>query len=112
MKKIEAIIQPFKLNDVKEALNKLNVKGITVSEVRGFGHQKGYTEIYRGAKYVAQFITKVKLEIVLGDDLVQEVARTIIETARTGEIGDGKIFILPVEEIIRIRTGERGEAAI
>ncbi|KKM81344.1 hypothetical protein LCGC14_1330730 [marine sediment metagenome] len=112
MKKIEAIIQPFKLNDVKEALNKLNVKGITVSEVRGFGHQKGYTEIYRGAKYVAQFITKVKLEIVLGDDLVQEVARTIIETARTGEIGDGKIFILPVEEIIRIRTGERGEVAI
>ncbi len=112
MKKIEAIIQPFKLNDVKEALNKLNVKGITVSEVRGFGHQKGYTEIYRGAKYVAQFITKVKLEIVLGDDLVQEVARTIIETARTGEIGDGKIFIIPVEEIIRIRTGERGEVAI
>ena len=112
MKKIEAIIQPFKLNDVKEALNKLNVKGITVSEVRGFGHQKGYTEIYRGAKYVAQFITKVKLEIVLGDDLVQEVARTIIETARTGEIGDGKIFIMPVEEIIRIRTGERGEVAI
>ena len=112
MKKIEAIIQPFKLNDVKDALNKLNVKGITVSEVRGFGHQKGYTEIYRGAKYVAQFITKVKLEIVLGDDLVQEVARTIIETARTGEIGDGKIFILPVEEIIRIRTGERGEVAI
>ena len=112
MKKIEAIIQPFKLNDVKEALNKLNVKGITVSEVRGFGHQKGYTEIYRGAKYVAQFITKVKLEIVLSDDLVQEVARTIIETARTGEIGDGKIFILPLEEIIRIRTGERGEVAI
>ena len=112
MKKIEAIIQPFKLNDVKEALNKLKIKGITVSEVRGFGHQKGYTEIYRGAKYIAQFITKVKLEIVLSDGLVQEVARTIIETARTGEIGDGKIFIMPVEEIIRIRTGERGEVAI
>ncbi len=112
MKKIEAFIQPFKLNDVKEALNKLNVKGITVSEVRGFGHQKGYTEIYRGAKYIAQFITKVKLEIVLSDDMTKEVVRTIIETARTGEIGDGKIFIMPVDEIIRIRTGERGEVAI
>lgn len=112
MKKIEAIIQPFKLNDVKEALNKLGITGITVSEVRGFGHQKGYTEIYRGTKYVAQFITKVKLEIVTADHLVQDITRTITETARTGQIGDGKIFIFPVEQTIRIRTGERGETAI
>ncbi len=112
MKKIEAIIQPHKLNDVKEALNKINVSGITVSEVRGFGHQKGYTEIYRGAKYVAQFITKVKLEIIINDDQVEQVTQTIIDNARTGQIGDGKIFIQPVEETIRIRTGESGDEAI
>ncbi len=112
MKKIEAIIQPHKLNDVKEALNKINVSGITVSEVRGFGHQKGYTEIYRGAKYVAQFITKIKLEIIINDDQVEQVTQTIIDNARTGQIGDGKIFIQPVEETIRIRTGESGDEAI
>ncbi len=112
MKKIEAIIQPFKLNDVKEALNEINVKGITVSEVRGFGKQKGYTEIYRGAKFVAQFVTKVKLEIVTTNEQVEEVVQVITENARTGKIGDGKIFILPVEETIRIRTGESGKEAI
>jgi len=112
MKKIEAIIQPRKINEVKEALNELGIKGITVSEVRGFGHQKGYTEIYRGTKFVAQFLTKIKFEIVVNDNLVDSVVQTIIDNARAGEIGDGKIFILPVEDIIRIRTGEHGETAI
>ena len=112
MKKIEAIIQPFKLNEVKEALNKLNILGITASEVRGFGRQKGYTEIYRGTKFVAQFITKIKLEIIVNDAAIEEVVKTIIDNARTGEIGDGKIFIVALADCIRIRSGETGTSAI
>ncbi|RJQ32205.1 MAG: P-II family nitrogen regulator [Actinobacteria bacterium] len=112
MTKIEAIIKPHKLNEVKDALEEMKILGITVSEVRGFGHQKGYTEIYRGTKYVAQFLTKIKLEIVVEDDLVNAVTKVIVDNARTGEIGDGKIFLLPVSDVVRIRTGETGEAAI
>jgi len=112
MKKIEAIIKPFKLDEVKDALNAIGVQGITVTEVKGFGRQKGHTELYRGAEYVVDFLPKVKLEIIAADGLVPKVIETIETAAKTGRIGDGKIFIIPVEEVIRIRTGERGEAAI
>jgi nitrogen regulatory protein P-II 1 len=112
MKKIEAIIKPFKLDEVKDALNAIGVQGITVAEVKGFGRQKGHTELYRGAEYVVDFLPKVKIEIIAADNLVSKIIETIETTAKTGRIGDGKIFILPVEEVIRIRTGERGEAAI
>lgn len=112
MKKIEAIIKPFKLDEVKDALNGIGVQGITVSEVKGFGRQKGHTELYRGAEYVVDFLPKVKLEIIAADPLVQKIVETIEASAKTGRIGDGKIFVTPVDEVIRIRTGERGEAAI
>jgi len=112
MKKIEAIVKPFKLDEVKDALQQLDIKGMTISEVKGFGRQKGHTEIYRGAEYVVDFIPKIKLELVVDDSQVTPVLKTIQEAARTGKIGDGKIFVLPVEEVIRIRTGETGAAAI
>ncbi|MBI5582529.1 MAG: P-II family nitrogen regulator [Deltaproteobacteria bacterium] len=112
MKKIEAIIKPFKLDEVKEALQGQEIKGLTITEVKGFGRQKGHTEIYRGAEYQVDFIPKVKLELVLDDGQVPKVLKTIQEAARTGKIGDGKIFVLPVEEVIRIRTGETGTSAI
>ena len=112
MKKIEAVIKPFKLDDVKENLSELGVKGMSITEIRGFGRQKGHTEIYRGAEYVVDFLPKIKVELVVSDDQVEEVMETICETARTGKIGDGKIFVLPVEETVRIRTGERGEFAL
>lgn len=112
MKKIEAIIKPFKLDDVKDALNEIGVKGITVSEVKGFGRQKGHTELYRGAEYVVDFLPKVKLEIIAKDEIVPQIIEAIEKSAKTGKIGDGKIFVTPVEEVIRIRTGERGEDAI
>ena len=112
MKKIEAIIKPFKLEDVKEALKDIGVQGLTVTEVKGFGRQKGHTELYRGAEYVIDFLPKIKLEIVVAEDEVVKVVDAITESAKTGKIGDGKIFIFPMEEVIRIRTGERGEDAI
>jgi nitrogen regulatory protein P-II 1 len=112
MKKIEAIIKPFKLDDVKEALSKLGIHGMTISEVKGFGRQKGHTELYRGAEYVVDFLPKVKIELLLDDSQVDEVAEAIIATARTGRIGDGKIFILPIDDAVRIRTGEHGTQAI
>jgi nitrogen regulatory protein P-II 1 len=112
MKKVEAIIKPFKLDDVKDALQRINITGMTITEVKGFGRQKGHTEIYRGAEYVVDFIPKVKLELILDDGVVPQVLKTLQEAARTGKIGDGKIFVLPVEEVIRIRTGETGSAAI
>jgi len=112
MKLIEAIIKPFKLDEVKDALNEIGITGITVSEVKGFGRQKGHTELYRGAEYVVDFIPKIKLEIAVSDELVSKVVETITNTAKTGRIGDGKIFILPMEEAIRIRTGEKGGEAI
>ena len=112
MKKIEAIIKPFKLDDVREALTEIGITGMTVSEVKGFGRQKGHTEIYRGAEYAVDFLPKVKVELVLADEDVERAIDIIVETARSGKIGDGKIFVLPVEEVIRIRTGERAEAAI
>lgn len=112
MKKVEAIIKPFKLDDVKERLTELGIKGMTVTEVRGFGRQKGHTEIYRGAEYVVDFIPKLKIEVVVGDDQLDEVLEAISLSARTGKIGDGKIFVIPVEECLRIRTGERGEQAV
>ncbi len=112
MKKIEAIIKPFKLDDVKEALTEIGVIGMTVMEVRGFGRQKGHTELYRGSEYTIDFLPKVKVEIVVPDHLVAKVVETIIAAAKTGSIGDGKVFVLPVEESVRIRTGERGEEAI
>lgn len=112
MKKIEAIIKPFKLDDVKDALQGITITGMTMTEVKGFGRQKGHTEIYRGAEYVIDFIPKVKLELILDDGLVPQVLKTLQEAARTGKIGDGKIFVLPVEEVIRIRTGEMGSAAV
>ncbi|MFA5122459.1 P-II family nitrogen regulator [Zavarzinia sp.] len=112
MKKIEAIIKPFKLDEVKEALNEVGLKGITVTEAKGFGRQKGHTELYRGAEYVVDFLPKVKLEIVLEDDLVDRAVEAIQTAARTGRIGDGKIFVSPVEQAIRIRTGETGTDAI
>lgn len=112
MKKIEAIIKPFKLDDVKESLKEVGVQGLTVTEIKGFGRQKGHTELYRGAEYVVDFLPKIKLEIVVPDDMVTKVVDAIMDSARTGKIGDGKIFILSMEEVIRIRTGERGEDAL
>jgi nitrogen regulatory protein PII len=112
MKKIEAIIKPFKLDDVKEGLSAIGIKGLTVSEVKGFGRQRGHKEIYRGAEYEVDFVPKIKLEIVMSSDQVPEVVKVIQEKAQTGKIGDGKIFIMPIEEVIRIRTGEKGEDAI
>lgn len=112
MKKIEAIIKPFKLDEVKEALNEIGIKGITVSEVKGFGRQKGHTELYRGTEYVVDFLPKIKMEIVVKQDMVTKVVETIVNSARTGRIGDGKVFVLSVDEVVRIRTGERGEDAI
>ena len=112
MKKVEAIIKPFKLDEVKESLSSIGVQGLTVSEVKGFGRQKGHTELYRGAEYVVDFLPKVKLEIIVKDDLVSQVVEAIMKAAKTGRIGDGKIFVLPVDEVVRIRTGERGENAI
>ena len=112
MKKIEAVIKPFKLDEVKDALNALGVQGMTVTEVKGFGRQKGHVELYRGAEYDIAFIPKVKMEVVVADGMVEKVVATIQEKAKTGKIGDGKIFITKLEEIIRIRTGERGETAI
>ncbi|OGP56262.1 MAG: transcriptional regulator [Deltaproteobacteria bacterium RBG_13_52_11] len=112
MKKIEAIIKPFKLDDVKHALSKIGVQGMTLTEVKGFGRQKGHTEVYRGAEYKIDFLPKVKIELITTDDMVPQVIETIERSAKTGKIGDGKIFICPVEEVIRIRTGERGRDAI
>ena len=112
MKKIEAIIKPFKLEDVKEALSGVGVEGMTVSEVKGFGRQKGHTEIYRGSEYTVDFLPKLKLEIVLSDGTVEAAVNAIMKAAKTGKIGDGKIFIIPVEQAVRIRTDERGEQAV
>jgi len=112
VKKIETIIKPFKLDELKDALHDLNVQGMTVSEVKGFGRQKGHTEIYRGAEYVVDFIPKIKVEVIISADRVDEVIATIIKAVRTGKIGDGKIFVLPVEQVIRIRTGETDQEAI
>lgn len=112
MKKIEAIIKPFKLDDVKDALNAIGVQGMTVTEVKGFGRQKGHVELYRGAEYDISFIPKVKIEIVVTEKIVDQVVAAILEKAKTGKIGDGKIFISKLEDIVRIRTGERGETAI
>lgn len=112
MKKIEAIIKPFKLDDVRDALTDIGVTGMTVTEVKGFGRQKGHTEIYRGAEYAVDFLPKIRVEIVLEDAMVDQAVETIVQAANSGKIGDGKIFILPVEGVVRIRTGERDEAAI
>ncbi|HEY9031186.1 MAG TPA: P-II family nitrogen regulator [Kangiella sp.] len=112
MKKIEAIIKPFKLDDIREALTDLGVNGMTVTEVKGFGRQKGHTELYRGAEYMVDFLPKAKIEVVVNDELVDKCVETIIEVARTGKIGDGKIFVTNVERTVRIRTGEEGEDAI
>ena len=112
MKKIEAIIKPFKLDDVKDALQEIGVQGITIVEAKGFGRQRGHTELYRGAEYVVDFLPKIMLTVVVADDIVQKVIDAIIEVSRTGRIGDGKIFVSPVEQVIRIRTGESGEDAL
>jgi nitrogen regulatory protein P-II 1 len=112
MKKIETIIKPFKLDEVREALSEIGVTGLTVTEVKGFGRQKGHTELYRGAEYVVDFLPKVKVEIVVADSLLDRAMEAIIAAARTGKIGDGKIFVTTVEQVVRIRTGESGEAAI
>jgi len=112
MKKIEAIIKPFKLEDVKEALSEIGIEGMTISEVKGFGRQKGHTELYRGAEYSVDFLPKVKIEIIVPDDKAATVVQVITDSAKTGKIGDGKIFVTDVEEVIRIRTGERGVDAI
>ena len=112
MKKIEAVIKPFKLDEVKDALNAIGVQGMTVTEVKGFGRQKGHVELYRGAEYDIAFLPKVKIEIVVADNIADKVVSTILEKAKTGKIGDGKIFITKIDEIIRIRTGEKGESAI
>ena len=112
MKKIEAIIKPFKLDEVKEALQDVGVQGLSVTEVKGYRRQKGHTELYRGAEYVVDFLPKVKIEVVLADDMVEQAIEAIISAARTDKIGDGKIFVTPVEQVIRIRTGETGEDAI
>ncbi|MGF1764455.1 nitrogen regulatory protein P-II [Aliivibrio kagoshimensis] len=112
MKKIEAIIKPFKLDDVREALAEVGITGMTASEVKGFGRQKGHTELYRGAEYMVDFLPKVKLEIIVADEMVEQCVDSIIETAQTGKIGDGKIFVFDVERVVRIRTGEEDEEAI
>ena len=112
MKKVEAIIKPFKLYEVKDKLNQIGIKCITVSEVKGFGRQKGHTELYRGAEYVVDFLPKIKMEVVITDNQVEDVINTIMEAAQTGRIGDGKIFVIDLQETVRIRTGERGEDAV
>lgn len=112
MKKVEAIIKPFKLDEVKEALNEIGIQGITISEVKGFGRQKGHTELYRGAEYVVDFIPKIKLEIIVSDAILPKVIEAVETAAKTGRIGDGKIFVTPVEAVVRIRTGETGEDAL
>jgi len=112
MKKVEAIIKPFKLDEVKDKLNQIGIKGITVSEVKGFGRQKGHTELYRGAEYVVDFLPKIKMEIVITDNQMEDVITTIMQAAQTGRIGDGKIFVIDLQETVRIRTGERGEDAV
>jgi nitrogen regulatory protein PII len=112
MKKIEAIIKPFKLEEVKDALAEMGIEGMTVTEVKGFGRQKGHTEIYRGSEYTVDFLPKVKLEVVLGDDVVEKAVATIVASAKTGKIGDGKVFVLPVEHAVRIRTEETGDKAV
>jgi nitrogen regulatory protein P-II 1 len=112
MKKIEAIIKPFKLDEVREALSEVGVTGLTVTEVKGFGRQKGHTELYRGAEYVVDFLPKVKVEMILSDTMVERAIEAIVKAARTGKIGDGKIFVTTVEQVVRIRTGESGDAAI
>ena len=112
MKQITAIIKPFKLEEVREALGEVGVSGLTVTEVKGFGRQKGHTELYRGAEYVVDFLPKVKVEVVIPDSMVERAIESIVKAARTGKIGDGKIFVYPVEQVIRIRTGESGEAAV
>lgn len=112
MKKIEAVIKPFKLDEVKDALNEIGIQGMTVTEVKGFGRQKGHTELYRGAEYVVDFIPKIKIEVVTSDILTPKVVEAVEKAAKTGKIGDGKIFVYPVEDVIRIRTGERGESAV
>ncbi|GEC94375.1 MULTISPECIES: P-II family nitrogen regulator [Zoogloea] len=112
MKKIEAVIKPFKLDEVREALSEVGITGLTVTEVKGFGRQKGHTELYRGAEYVVDFLPKVKIEVVVATDVVDQAVEAIIKAARTGKIGDGKIFVMPVEQVVRIRTGETNESAI
>jgi nitrogen regulatory protein P-II 1 len=112
MKKVEAIIKPFKLDEVKEALQQISIQGLTVTEVKGFGRQKGHTELYRGAEYVVDFLPKIKLEIVIPEEMVDQAIEAIVGAANTGRIGDGKIFVLPLDESIRIRTGERGKDAV
>ena len=112
MKKVEAVIKPFKLDEVKDKLNELGIQGITVTEVKGFGRQKGHTELYRGAEYVVDFLPKIKMEIVIADSLVEDVVNAIVKAGQTGRIGDGKIFVTNIEEAVRIRTGERGEDAV
>ena len=112
MKKVEAIIKPFKLDDVKEALNEIGIHGMTITEVKGYGRQKGHKEIYRGAEYVVDFVPKIKLEIIVDKDRADAVVETICKAANTGKIGDGKIFVLPIEEVIRVRTGEKGSEAL
>jgi nitrogen regulatory protein P-II 1 len=112
MRKVEAIIKPFKLDEVKEALSAIGIQGMTVTEVKGFGRQKGHTELYRGAEYVVDFLPKIKLEITVSDEMVDKVVEVIVEAANTGRIGDGKIFVLPLDEAVRIRTGERGPDAV
>ena len=112
MKKVEAIVKPFKLDEVREALSELGVTGLTVTEVKGFGRQKGHTELYRGAEYVVDFLPKVKVEVIVSDALVERAIEAVVKAARTGKIGDGKIFVTNVEQVVRIRTGESGEAAV
>ncbi len=112
MRKIEAVIKPFKLDEVKEALHEIGIQGMTVTEVKGFGRQKGHTELYRGAEYVVDFLPKIKIEIAVTDDMADKVVEAIVAAANTGRIGDGKIFVLPLEEAVRIRTGERGSEAV
>jgi len=112
VKKIEAIIKPFKLDDVKESLNDIGIQGMTITEVKGYGRQKGHKEIYRGAEYVVDFVPKIKIDIIVDDDRAEEVVTTICNASNTGKIGDGKIFVLPVEDVVRVRTGERGSDAL
>jgi nitrogen regulatory protein P-II 1 len=112
MKKIEAVIKPFKLDEVRESLSEVGITGLTVTEVKGFGRQKGHTELYRGAEYVVDFLPKIKIEVIVADETIDRAIEAIIKAARTGKIGDGKIFVMPVEQVVRIRTGESGEDAI
>ncbi|HEY1169876.1 MAG TPA: P-II family nitrogen regulator [Verrucomicrobiae bacterium] len=112
MKKIEAIIKPFKLDEVKEALSTIGVQGMTVTEVKGFGRQKGHTEIYRGSEYTVEFLPKIKLEVVLADSMIAAAVEAIVKAAKTGKIGDGKVFVMPIDDIVRIRTDEKGEQAV